>query len=529
MAGNTVRRWAGGFGLKLLLAAILIMIGDVLFFQFERYGGAFGLYGIVLAIAAAIAHPAIRRRRDAAAALGMAAIYAMAMAIAPSPLAWCLFWLAAAMAILLPRHARFDDAWRWGQRILYHGLVSLAGPIPDAVRIARIRTRRGRIDGRGKRTIPALVLPLLGSAAFVALFAAANPVVERWVGALHLPTLDLATVGRIALWLVLAWLAWGIMRPHVARFVLGTFDGTGEREIPGVTPRSILISLVSFNALFLMQNGMDALWLWRLAPLPEGVTLAGYAHRGAYPLIATALLAALFVLVALRPGSTSASDPVIRRLVTLWIAQNLFLVFNAALRTIDYIDAYSLTVLRIGALLWMALVAVGLVLVLWRMLRGKSPAWLINANVAAAGMVLTAVCFADLGAIAAQWNVRHAREIDGDGAALDLCYIGSLGGSSLLPLIELEQGPLAPGLKARVTNLRRSVQDRLVEQIDSGGWDLLSAYRLRRAQTLLAEQPRPLSPKLPIACDGRLLAPAPAAQPMPAPPTAPTLTGPAER
>ena len=38
---------------------------------------------------------------------------------------------------------------------------------------------------------------------------------------------------------------------------------------------------------------MDAAWLWGLAPLPEGLTLASYAHRGAYPLVVTALLAVL--------------------------------------------------------------------------------------------------------------------------------------------------------------------------------------------------------------------------------------------
>ena len=35
---------------------------------------------------------------------------------------------------------------------------------------------------------------------------------------------------------------------------------------------------------------------------PTASTYAAYAHRGAYPLIATALLAAGFVLVAMRPG-----------------------------------------------------------------------------------------------------------------------------------------------------------------------------------------------------------------------------------
>ena len=87
------------------------------------------------------------------------------------------------------------------------------------------------------------------------------------------------------------------------------------------------------------------------APLPGDLTLAGYAHRGAYPLIATALLAALFVLVTLRPGSETARSRGIKVLVTLWIAQNLLLVASTMCRTFDYIESYSLTVLRIAALI----------------------------------------------------------------------------------------------------------------------------------------------------------------------------------
>ncbi|WP_163595012.1 DUF4153 domain-containing protein, partial [Klebsiella pneumoniae] len=88
----------------------------------------------------------------------------------------------------------------------------------------------------------------------------------------------------------------------------------------------------------------------------------------------------LFVLVALRPGSPSAADPTIRRLVVLWVAQNLLLVASSILRTLDYVAAYSLTSFRIAALAWMGLVAIGLALICWRMLAGRSAAWLINAN-----------------------------------------------------------------------------------------------------------------------------------------------------
>lgn len=99
----------------------------------------------------------------------------------------------------------------------------------------------------------------------------------------------------------------------------------------------------------------------------------------------------------------------------LWVGQNLLLVASSLLRTADYIEVYSLTRFRIAAMIWMVLVGVGLGLICWRLLRNKSANWLINANVGTTLVVLAIVSAVDLGAVAASWNTRHAREIDGQG------------------------------------------------------------------------------------------------------------------
>lgn len=516
VVGNRV---TGTFWFKAVLVLALVTLGDWLFYQETRYGGAFGLFGLALVAAVALGQPAVIRRTSSLVALLVAAGCALAMTIAPSLLAWCLFWLAAAMASLLPRTARFDDGWRWFQRLVVNGLFAIPGPIPDMVRRSRVVTRRRRMGAQTWQRLAALVtLPLLGSAVFGGLFAMANPVIGDWLAGLHLPQIDDSWIGRMVLWLVLTWMAWALLRPHLLRRTIGLIDGSGDLPLPGVSPASVLLSLVVFNALFLVQNAMDAAWLWGLAPMPEGMTLANYAHRGAYPLVATALLAALFVLVALRPGSATADAPAIRRLVALWIGQNMFLLVNAALRTMDYVDAYSLTELRISALLWMGLVALGLALVLWRMLAGKSTAWLLNSNLAAAGTLLFAVCFIDLGAVAAQWNVRHAREVDGTGAQLDLCYLYYQEGSALLPLIELEQRRLEPGFARRVHNVRVMVQADMADRLADGGWDWLTAHRVARAEALLYEKTDITRANREFSCTGEPhLAEVTAAAPAPAP------------
>ena len=279
-----------------------------------------------------------------------------------------------------------------------------------------------------------------------------------------------------------------MLRPRGLRRTLKTPGLDGDLTLPGVTAASITVSLVVFNAIFALQNGLDIAYLWRGAGLPPGVSFADYAHRGAYPLIATALLAGLFVVAFLRPGSATAARPLVRGLVIAWVAQNVFLVASTALRTVDYVEVYSLTRMRIAALLWMALVALGLILILWRVLRAKSSSWLINTNLLMAGIVLAACSVMDLGSLAAAWNVRQAREVGGLGVSLDLRHMQSLGGAALAPLAEFERRPLEPHVRATVAGTRRGlVACTAQQQSNWRTWRWRDARRLARVEALTGE------------------------------------------
>lgn len=488
------------FARKLLFAAILVAFADHLFFL-QRVGATLGVFAAGLLIALLAATPAIGRSAPALAAAAAALLFALVLADDPSPLAAWLFLTAATLAALLPRTAAFDDGWRWIQRLLLHVLLAPIVPALDGMRLRIARRRRGA--ARFGRLLPLLALPILGTALFLALFTIANPLIANAFARIDL----IGMVGglsilRLAFWLLLGLLVWSVLRP--ARVRLGPPRRHRELALPGVTTASVALSLVAFNALFALQNGLDVAFLWSGAPLPDGVTLAEYAHRGAYPLIATALLAALFVLVTLSPGSPTAGSRLVRRLVYAWVAQNVVLVASTMLRTADYIEAYSLTRLRIAALVWMALVAIGLVLICARLWRGKSGAWLINANLAFALLALSACSVVDLGAVAAQWNVRHAREAGGRGVRLDLCYLGRLGPSALLPLIELESRPIAPDFRERVSWTRNLIMDRLAtNQGDWHGWTLRNSRRSDQAKKLIAERRLPRFSAEVRNCDGR--------------------------
>jgi len=469
---------ASTFWIKPALALALAGLADLLFYE-QPPGSTVGLFALALVAATLAAHAAVRKDRRARWSLLAAAGFALVQIDEPSLLGWLLVYTALGVAVLSPRAGVDDDGWRWCQRLLFAALFAWVAPLIDLLSGAR---RPGFSGAAVVRPLPQFALPLVGGVIFLALFASANPVIGQVLADLQAPPPD---IPRILFWLAVLVLAWTFLRPRHLRWPLPTPGGEGEARLPGVTVASVGLSLVLFNLLFAVENGLDIAFLWSGARLPTGVSLADYAHRGAYPLIATALLAGLFVLVALRPGSQTARTPWLRALVILWVAQNLVLVASSILRTLDYVQAYSLTRFRIAALAWMSLVGVGLVLVCWRMLRGKTAGWLIDANLAATGLVLAACSLVDLGSVAAGWNVRHAREIGGQGSALDLCYLNTLGASALVPLSELETRPLAPAFRDRVAWVReKALTDLTVRQGHWRGWTWRGQRRLDRANAI---------------------------------------------
>lgn len=478
----------GAFSFIGKLAAVLLLAGlaDTLFYETDGVGSTIGGFALAWALLMLVAARAVRQRGQAlVAAIAAVAIGGMLVA-APTLLGWCLFWVAVSSAALLARH-RFDDALRWVQRLVVHIPLGVVQPMLDVRSLTRRRSAGIKVGVKGALSV--FALPVVGSLLFLALFASANPIIAELFDRIEVPQAGSLFVHAV-LWAVAAVSVWPSFRPNpqTTAMAIGAASlGSGLR----VPAMSILLSLVAFNLVFALQNALDVAFLWSGARLPGTVTMADYAHRGAYSLIVTALLAGLFVLVVLRPGSESARNPAIRMLVTLWVAQNLLLVASSILRTLDYVGSYSLTELRIWALGWMGLVALGLVLICWRLLAGKSSAWLINANAAAATLLLVVAAAIPADAISAWWNVRHAREVGGQGVELDLCYLDRMGPAAALPLIDLERRVAdQPLLLDRVRAVREHAMARLVlNQGDWHSWTWQNARRLEAAQALLGARP----------------------------------------
>ncbi|MEH7870638.1 DUF4173 domain-containing protein [Rhizobium laguerreae] len=285
------------------------------------------------------------------------------------------------------------------------------------------------------------IMPLALAAVFVFLFAAANPLIEIALRSIRFAVLlQFLDLWRIGFWMMIATVVWAMLRPRLKRRIARSQASRAFVIVPTRNAlfgqASLLRSLLLFNALFAVQTLLDLVYLWGGADLPDHMSYAEYAHRGAYPLIATALLAAGFVLVAMRRGGPGDQNSLIRGLVHAWIGQNILLCLSSMLRLGLYVEAYSLTELRVAAGLWMGLVAFGLVLILLRILLNRSNEWLIAANLASLIAVLYISAFIDFPDVIARFNVAHSQEISHEGPPLDLDYLSSLG-PSVIPALDL--------------------------------------------------------------------------------------------
>ncbi len=362
--------------------------------------------------------------------------------------------------------------------------LTLSLPLSGPIRLPRaIATAVRNVSEHRPKTaqLTYWLLPICVGLVFVFLLQSANPIIERWIAQIDI--LLLALFENLGLWRAVFWLAvaafcWPFLQLRLS--ANGTspfaklkayFGLTHETEPAGaesdgqhssslmsriVAPIAITRSLVLFNGVFAVQSALDLTYLWGGADLPEGMTYAGYAHRGAYPLVATALLAGGFVLLALRPNSGMEARPLTRNLILLFAAQNVMLMVSSILRLDLYVAEYSLTQLRLAALVWMGLVAFGLTLIFLRVTLRKNNRWLIDWNLRALLATLYACGLINTTNLIAGYNVDHSYEVTGSGTRLDTGYLLCLGAEAIPALdrfVEAElkrAGYVEPSLKERI-------------------------------------------------------------------------------
>ncbi len=450
-----------------VVCVAFVVLADRLFYR-QPVGATIGCYGLLLMCA-------VLARGGRSLLVGPMLVVAAASALL---FLWCFeepglptvfLALLGLVSLALAAH----DGWSssavvWYQRwVLFVALAWLSLP-RDAYAWHQCKQDEAR-RGLLARFCRHWAVPIVISFFFLILLAAANPIISDWLSRAWSEFVDLIArfpaVERILLWMFVGIWVWALLRFRSGVEHPREDASAAPISEAFISPGLVVRCLIAFNALFAVQTVLDIRYLWGGAKLPEGMTYAHYAHRGAYPLLATALLAALFVLVTFRQGSRANGTTWPRRLVFLWLAQNVFLIVSAARRLCLYIEVYTLTRWRIAAAVWMLLVACGLVWILIRIAARRSNSWLINCNVVTALVVVYACSFVDFDGLIADFNIDYCREVRGAGPPLDLDYLEGLGPETLPALVrfseQLKDTPRASDVHRAIGRLKLELDEDL--------------------------------------------------------------------
>jgi hypothetical protein len=478
----------------LVACVALAVLWDFLFWG-HPVGVSAAIFAAAIGILLFVRAPALRKTMQGRLMTGVVLVAVAALVEEPSWMAIVIALVAMGTLVLVAQHdlnLLRDSAPAWLGRWMALGVLVWARFCRDNVLVARWLVRHPRLDRRLFGTVKAVawwVLPVLAGMVFLGLFAIANPVIGRVFGHLeeYLYRLFVWLIAlsflRMFLWIVVMAVVYGLLRHrHTwgARVKVPPVVAGAPAMAWLTGPQMIVRLLVVMNLVFACENVLDGAYLYAGVPLPEGLTYKEYCHRGAYTLIATALLAGVFTLTAFRARGTAHRSRACRWLVYAWIGQNIVLLISTVCRVWIYVDTTELTRLRTATMIWCGVVLAGFLWIILRIMHGKANAWLWRMNAFTALGVLFVCALINFDGMIADFNVRHCAEAGGRGYRLDISYLEHLGPQALPAVrwMRAHPGTLAPERLQRIAGIEEGFREELAGELgDWRGW----TYRRWRA------------------------------------------------
>lgn len=288
--------------------------------------------------------------------------------------------------------------------------VSAIAVLPHRVTgVARgVRRLFGKTRLSSAKVLP-VVIPVALLGAFLGVFSLANPVVAHGVERAWTAVTRFITFPhplRVGLWALLAIVAAVLARPATYRFK-AKLAMPAEGEAKDVSLAIARNALFALNALFLAFNALDVAYLWAGSP-PPGTDTQHYAHSGTFWLTVALSMTTATVGVLFR--KELAFDPrakLARVLAAVWVGQGFVLALGAFRRIAMHVTRSGLSDLRIVGIFGTTLVCVGLGLVLFKMFRLKSFAWLLRRQADAFALALVLYAATPTHLLSAKVNVSR--------------------------------------------------------------------------------------------------------------------------
>ena len=222
-----------------------------------------------------------------------------------------------------------------------------------------------------------------------------------------------------------------------------TFAQGGAEEVQGKKGGNALTAItvtLLLTLVYLLFCGIQLYFLFGggNVSLPDGFTYAEYARQGFFQLLAVTVLNVLILMFCRKAAGESL---VLRVVLTVFSACTYVMIASAAMRMLLYVDAYSLSFLRILVLWFLALNTLLVTGIIFAIYRAKFP--LFRYFVAVSAICYLVLAYANVDYIIASYNTKSQEKVE----AIDVHYLLSLSADAapvLLPalheILEAEKG-----------------------------------------------------------------------------------------
>ncbi len=278
------------------------------------------------------------------------------------------------------------------------------------------------------------LLPIVAFFVFLFIYKAANPMFDRYVtyifeqiGLFFTNVFQHFSIGRIFFFnfgLLIAFYI--IFRPGVSltsKYELGLGDFLIRKRKPRVKikgePRFLLTDLktelkiatslmILINLLIFVVNAIDINWLWFNFNIADAGSLSQLVHEGTYLLILSIVLSMFIIGYFYRGNINFLNNKTLKILSFVWISQNIIMVVSVGIRNFHYISQHGLAYKRIGVIIFLILVIVGLLSQASKINNTNSSFFLLRINSWATFYLLLIVACINWDIVIANHNLSHA-------------------------------------------------------------------------------------------------------------------------
>jgi uncharacterized protein DUF4153 len=327
----------------------------------------------------------------------------------------------------------------------------------------------------GKIPKSVIIIPVICVMIFGTIFIMANPVLKDFTSKLannFWKTIGdfIPSISHVIFWFFILCCSAALLRPRFSSAIHKLKENVDMEKLlysPASLysiSRNVLISLILLFGLYFIFE-FYYLW-WR--DIPDNFRYSEYAHQGAAWLtFALALSTLMLGCIFLGKLLIHKKINYLKKLTWIWSFENFILALCAFHRTKIYIVYNGLSRMRVMAILGIAVVVAGLILVVFKVAYSKNIVWLIRRQIIALFLTIFLYLVIPVDYLVTRYNVKQI--MSGNSAPcvqIAVHRIGSDGCLQLLPLLKCGNPEIEEGVKALLADTHRKISS----QFDNENW-----------------------------------------------------------